>query len=167
MTCERCPTLTFGHKICGAPGKIKTRGSCPKAAIQASHSKMSDNIQGLLEGGTCALGPDLRWPRKADNLWVPVSPYFLSELIRVETLPCRAEPVQGTETSRVGAAGAARSSWPGALCLRPSSCRRALESRVFSSSIFISSNLEPREASARVLKGLSQENGAHRPIGNV
>lgn len=43
----------------------------------------------------------------------------------------------------------------------------ALESRVFSSSIFISSNLETKEASARVLKDLSQENGVHRPIGNV
>ena len=43
----------------------------------------------------------------------------------------------------------------------------ALESRVFSSSIFIFSNLEPKEARARVLKDLSQENGVHRPIGNV
>jgi hypothetical protein len=91
---------------------------------------------------------------------------LLSELIRVLALPCNEEQ-PGKQRPAESVRWGQQCSWPGALCLHPSSCGIALESRVFSSSIFISSNLEPREASARVLKGLSQENGAHRPIGNV
>lgn len=91
-------------------------------------------------------------------------------LCQSESGPCPAmhRVVQETNCDQQSrAVGAAWPSWPGAPCLCPSSCGTALESGVFSSSIFISSNLEPREASARVLKGLSQENGAHGPIGNV